>query len=108
MEQINNSVLDGSNIEASKRLDELIKEIEQKSDRPLPIRMDKIITQLDGGTLEERLASSKEFLGLDPDQSFQDIDIDVNEDRENHNKKPLKPIKFKKETKEIKKSTTSW
>ena len=36
MEQINNSVLDGSNIEASKRLDELIKEIEKKSDRPLP------------------------------------------------------------------------
>ena len=30
MEQINNSVLDGSNIEASKRLNELIKEIEQK------------------------------------------------------------------------------
>ena len=80
MEQINNSVLDGSNIEASKRLDELIKEIEQKSDRPLPIRMDKIITQLDGGTLEERIASSKEFLGLDPDKSFQDIDIDVNEE----------------------------
>lgn len=44
------------------------------------IRMDKIITQLDGGTLEERLTSSKEFLGLDPDQSFQDIDIDVNEE----------------------------
>lgn len=42
--------------------------------------MDKIITQLDGGTLEERLTSSKEFLGLDPDQSFQDIDIDVNEE----------------------------
>lgn len=31
MEQINNSVLDGSNIEASKRLNELIKEIEQKN-----------------------------------------------------------------------------
>ena len=42
-----------------------------------------------------------------PKEYIEQLDIDVNEDRENHNKKPLKPIKFKKETKEIKKSTTS-
>lgn len=42
-----------------------------------------------------------------PKEYIEQLDIDVNEDRENHNKKPLKPRKFKKETKEIKKSTTS-
>lgn len=42
--------------------------------------MGKIITQLDGGTLEERLASSKEFLGLSPNQSFQDLDVDENDE----------------------------
>ena len=41
-----------------------------------------------------------------PKEYIEQLDIDVNEDRENHNKKPLKPRKFKKETKEIKKSTT--
>ncbi len=38
--------------------------------------MDKIIAQLDGGTLEERIKASKEFLGLTDEQSFQDLDID--------------------------------
>lgn len=42
--------------------------------------MDKTITQLDGGTLKERLAESREFLGLSPDQSFQDLDVDEEEE----------------------------
>lgn len=33
MEEINKSVLDGSNEEASKRLDELIKEFEKQKDK---------------------------------------------------------------------------
>lgn len=33
MEQINKSVLDGSNEEASKRLDEMIKELEKQENR---------------------------------------------------------------------------
>ena len=35
------------------------------------------------------------------------MDIDINVDRENHNKKFLKPRKPKKATKQIKKSTTN-
>lgn len=38
--------------------------------------MDKIITVLDGGTTEERIAEMKEFFGLSPEQSFQDLDVD--------------------------------
>ena len=34
---------------------------------------------------------------------MEQLDIDVNLDRENHNKKPLKPRKVKEDTKEIKK-----
>ncbi|MCC8043674.1 MAG: hypothetical protein LIO69_09265 [Oscillospiraceae bacterium] len=34
---------------------------------------------LDGGTLEERIAEMKEFLGLSPDQSFQDLDVDISD-----------------------------
>lgn len=45
--------------------------------------MDKIITQLDGGTLEERLVASREFLGLSPDQSFQDLDVDEDDEKTN-------------------------
>ena len=41
-----------------------------------------------------------------PKEYIEQLDIDVNLDRENHNKKPLKPRKPKEETKEIKKSTT--
>ena len=41
-----------------------------------------------------------------PKEYIEQLDIDVNADREKHNKKPLKPRKLKKETKEIKKSTT--
>lgn len=33
MEEVNKSILDGSNEEASKRLDEMIKEIEQKNNK---------------------------------------------------------------------------
>lgn len=42
--------------------------------------MDKKITVLDGGTLEENIQELKEFLGLSPDQSFQDLDFDIDED----------------------------
>lgn len=35
--------------------------------------MDKKITVLDGGTIDERIAEMKEFLGLSPEQSFQDF-----------------------------------
>ena len=38
--------------------------------------MDTLITKLDGGTLSERLAEIKEFCGLKPDQSFDEIEID--------------------------------
>ncbi len=38
--------------------------------------MDKIKTQLDGGTLEENIAEIKEFCGLRPDQSFDELEID--------------------------------
>ena len=36
------------------------------------------ITKLDGNSsIEEILSWSKEFLGLKPDQSFQDLDVNV-------------------------------
>jgi hypothetical protein len=35
--------------------------------------MDNKITVLDGGTLEERISEMKEFLGLSPEQSFQEL-----------------------------------
>lgn len=34
---------------------------------------------LDGGTLEERIAEWKELLGLSPEQSFQDLDVDISD-----------------------------
>ncbi len=34
---------------------------------------------LDGGTLEERIAEWKELFGLSPDQSFQDLDVDISD-----------------------------
>lgn len=40
--------------------------------------MDKKI-KLDGGTIEERVSEMKELFGLKPDQSFQDLDVDVDE-----------------------------
>lgn len=43
--------------------------------------MDKEI-KLDGGTLEERIKEMKEFCGLRPDQSFQDIEISDEDDNE--------------------------
>ncbi len=45
--------------------------------------MDKTITQLDGGTLEERIKASKEFLGLTDEQTFQDLEIDDENIEEN-------------------------
>lgn len=35
--------------------------------------------KLDGGTVEEHLQEMKEFLGLRPDQSFQDIEDEEDE-----------------------------
>ena len=34
---------------------------------------------LDGGTLEERIAEFKILVGLSPDQSFQDLDVDISD-----------------------------
>lgn len=36
--------------------------------------MDKINTKLDGGTIEDEIRETKEFLGLEPDQSFEEIE----------------------------------
>lgn len=45
--------------------------------------MEKVkFTTLDGGTLEERIAEMKQFFGLSPEQSFQDLDVDEIEDEE--------------------------
>ncbi len=39
--------------------------------------MEKVkFTKLDGGNISERIAEAKEFFGLKPDQSFQDIVVD--------------------------------
>lgn len=37
--------------------------------------MDKS-TKLDGGTLEQRTNEMKDFFGLKPEQSFQDIEVE--------------------------------
>lgn len=34
---------------------------------------------LDGGTVEERVSEMKALLWLKPDQSFQDLDVDVDD-----------------------------
>ena len=39
-------------------------------------------TILDGGTLEERIAEAKEFCGLKPEQSFQDLEIEDDEEND--------------------------
>lgn len=36
--------------------------------------MDKIITRLDG-SIEEQTKTLREFLGISPEQSFQDLDV---------------------------------
>lgn len=41
------------------------------------------ITRLDGGTLAERIKEMKEFFGLREDQSFQDLDVDIDDDENN-------------------------
>lgn len=41
--------------------------------------MDKV-TKIDGGTLEERIREMKEFFGLKPEQSFQDLEVDEEEE----------------------------
>lgn len=40
--------------------------------------MDKRI-KLDGGTVKERVEEMKEFFGLRPEQSFQELDVDIDE-----------------------------
>lgn len=40
--------------------------------------MDNFITSLDGD-MEEQIANLKEFLGLSPEQSFQDLDVDTSD-----------------------------
>ena len=43
--------------------------------------MDKNVNVLDGGTTEERIAEMKDFFGLSPEQTFQDLVVDEdNED----------------------------
>lgn len=43
--------------------------------------MDKV-TKIDGGTLEERIREMKEFFGLKPEQSFQDLDVDIEDEED--------------------------
>lgn len=43
--------------------------------------MDKI-TRLDGGTLAEQIKEMKEFFGLKQDQSFQDLNVDIDDEDE--------------------------
>ena len=42
--------------------------------------MDKRMNVLDGGSLEDNIRELKEFLGLSPDQSFQDLDVDEDDE----------------------------
>ena len=41
--------------------------------------MDKINTTLDGGTVKERISEMKDFFGLSPEQSFQDLEVEIEE-----------------------------
>lgn len=41
--------------------------------------MEDNLNVIDGGTLEERISELKDFFGLTPDQSFQEIDVDNDE-----------------------------
>lgn|GEM_PF-3646148 len=38
--------------------------------------MDKINFVLDGGTVQEQINEMKEFLGLKPEQTFQDLQVE--------------------------------
>ena len=44
--------------------------------------LEYVPTKLDGGSLEERTKEMKKFFGLRPDQSFQDLDVEVDDDEE--------------------------
>ena len=37
------------------------------------------VTKIDGGTLEERLQEMKKFFGLNESQSFQELNVDIEE-----------------------------
>ena len=42
--------------------------------------LEYVPTKLDGGSLEERTKEMKKFFGLRPDQSFQDLDVEVDDE----------------------------
>lgn len=44
--------------------------------------LEYVPTKLDGGSLEERTKEMKKFFGLSPNQSFQDLDVEVGDDEE--------------------------
>lgn len=44
--------------------------------------LEYVPTKLDGGSLEERTKEMKKFFGLRPDQSFQDLDVEVYDEEE--------------------------
>ena len=44
--------------------------------------LEYVPTKLDGGSLEERTKEMKKFFGLRPDQSFQDLDVEVDDDED--------------------------
>ena len=44
--------------------------------------LEYVPTKLDGGSLEERTKEMKNFFGLSPDQSFQDLDVEVYDEEE--------------------------
>ena len=44
--------------------------------------LEYVPTKLDGGSLEERTKEMKKFFGLRPNQSFQDLDVEVYDEEE--------------------------
>ena len=42
--------------------------------------MEKKLTILDGGTIKEQIEEMKDFFGLSQEQTFQDIEVDENEE----------------------------
>ena len=45
--------------------------------------MEKIkYTTLDGGTIDERIREAKDFFGLSEEQTFQDLEVDDENDNE--------------------------
>lgn len=42
--------------------------------------MEKKLTILDGGTIKEQIEEMKDFFGLSQEQTFQDLEVDENEE----------------------------